>query len=108
GSPQQETPAHPRGPGVPVHRRRLREDPRVVPPAHCRRTKQRPRTDEAVSPSDEEEVTVMFKNMWSKFAAKIVQPDPKPEPSILDILDSRGTVPLDDDGPVFIPSVHVM
>lgn len=30
------------------------------------------------------------------FADKLVQPDPQPEPSILDILDSRGTVPLDE------------
>lgn len=46
----------------------------------------------------------MFRNLWRKFANKIVGDDPNPQPSILDILDSRGTVPLDEDGEPLPPN----
>lgn len=48
----------------------------------------------------------MFKNMWRKFAAKVAQPDPQPGPSILDVLDSRGTVALDDDAAERVATVR--
>jgi hypothetical protein len=42
----------------------------------------------------------MFRNLWRKIAAKIIGDDPNPQPSNLDRWDGRGTVPLDDDGPL--------